>query len=193
MNRGRRRNAAGPVGVAKPGSCRRAISSADDSACAKEPRPRSREVADRVLSKLWQSSAAPRTFDIRNPSSVQGEPLPLSPENKVSATLTYRLPLSESVGELSMGVNYSYTDEQITSSNSPYGTLPAYELVNLNLTWKRIAGSAFDASLFMTNALDEEYTVYVPGLYNSVGAEFRQVGMPKMWGGRLRYSFGGND
>ena len=132
-------------------------------------------------------------FDIRNPSSVQGEPLPLSPENKVSATLTYRLPLPETVGDLSMGINYSYTDEQITSSNSPYGTLPAYELVNLNLTWKRIAGSRFDASLFMTNALDEEYTVYVPGLYNSVGAEFRQVGMPKMWGGRLRYSFGGND
>ena len=42
----------------------------------------------------------------------------------------------------------------------------------------------------MTNALDEEYTTYVTGTYNSLGIEQRQVGIPKMWGARLRYTFG---
>jgi iron complex outermembrane recepter protein len=55
---------------------------------------------------------------------------------------------------------------------------------------KAIAGSAFDAALFVTNATDEEITTYVPGFWNGLGAEMRVVGEPRMWGARIKYNFG---
>ncbi len=67
--------------------------------------------------------------------------------------------------------------------------LPSYELFNFNLNWRGVAGSPFDASLFVTNMLDEEYTTFVAGTWNSVGFDTRYVGQPRMYGLRLRYSF----
>jgi iron complex outermembrane receptor protein len=63
------------------------------------------------------------------------------------------------------------------------------QLLNLSLNWKSVFGSDFDASFFMTNALDEEYITFVSGLYNGAGAEFGVPGEPKMWGGRIKYNF----
>jgi hypothetical protein len=69
--------------------------------------------------------------------------------------------------------------------------LPDYELLNLNASWLSIGGSNFDSSLFVTNALDEEFTTYIGGTYNALGIEVRQAGMPRMFGARVRYTFGG--
>ena len=132
-------------------------------------------------------------YDILTPSAVAGGPLALSPENKLAATATYRLPLPQTIGAVSVGATWVYTDKQLISSNSPFGTLPSYDLLNLNLNWKRIVGSPVDASFFVTNVTDEEYPVFVPGLYNGLGLEARVVGQPRMWGVRLRYSFGSTE
>ncbi len=48
--------------------------------------------------------------------------------------------------------------------------------LNLNMGWKGIYGSGFDASLFMTNALNEEYITFVSGMYNGTGADFGVTG-----------------
>jgi len=134
-------------------------------------------------------------------TSLPGNDLTFSPNHSLMANLNYILPLPAEIGEVSAGVTYSYTDEQYSTApeytnntgrlaGSPFGLLPDYDVLNLNLNWMGILGSSFDASLFMTNALDEEYTTYVAGLYNSMGFESRMVGTPRMWGARLRYSFG---
>jgi len=52
-----------------------------------------------------------------------------------------------------------------------------------------IYGSGFDASIFVTNARDEEYRTYVSGLYTHLGAEFGTVGEPRMYGARIKYNF----
>ncbi len=125
-------------------------------------------------------------------SSAVGEHLSFSPRHSVVAGLNYRLPLPVEIGDVSIGATYSYTDKQLTTapSSSPYAWLPSYEIVNLNANWRSIFGSNFDAGVFVTNAFDEEYVNYVAGLYNQ-GFENRVVGVPKMWGAKVRYNFGG--
>ena len=51
-------------------------------------------------------------------------------------------------------------------------------------------GSNFDLSVFATNVRDEEYLTYISGTFNTLSFESVQVGLPKMVGARLRYSFG---
>lgn len=135
------------------------------------------------------------------PTSRAGTDLTFSPRHSLTAGLSYRLPLPSEIGDVTIGAVYTYTDEQNSSApeytddngrlaSSPYARLPSYETVNLSASWMSIMGSNFDGSLFVTNTLDEEYTTYVPGNYHSLGFETRMVGMPRMFGARLRYSFG---
>ncbi len=126
-------------------------------------------------------------------SSAVNEHLSFSPRHSLVANLNYRLPLPAEVGDVSVGATYSYTDEQMSTSpgSTPYAWLPSYEIVNFNANWNRIFGSNFDVGAFVTNAFDEQYINYVPGNYNSVGIEMRSVGVPRMWGAKVRYTFGG--
>jgi iron complex outermembrane receptor protein len=130
------------------------------------------------------------TVAITSPSSVEREHLTFSPRHSVVVGLDYRLPLSAEVGDITIGALYSYTDSQLsTAPGSPFAELPAYEIVNFNANWRSIFGSGFDAGLFVTNAFDEEYFNYVPGNYSGVGIEVASVGVPRMWGGKIRYNF----
>lgn len=123
-------------------------------------------------------------------TTAEGEPLPASPEHQLAITLGYHLPVDEALGDISVSASYIYTAEQqmVAKFVSPYYKLPSYEIVNLNLNWAHVGGSPFDLSLFVTNALDEEYSVYTSGNYSS-GFETHQLGQPRMYGARLRYNF----
>lgn len=123
---------------------------------------------------------------------AEGDPLSFSPENQLVATATYRFPIDESLGDLNVALTYIYTDEmQATSAaTSPLGVMPSYDLLNFNLNWSRVAGSDFDLSLFITNLTDEEYITNVTGNYYDLGLENGQIGVPRMYGMRLRYNFG---
>lgn len=137
-----------------------------------------------------------------------GVPLTFSPEHKFTATAAYTLPLDESVGEVSLGVTYVYIGSQISnyddrvlaSQNVPLfpsqftgvdlGRLPSTNLVNLNVNWDSIGGAPIDLSVFVTNLTKEEYYTSVPGLMPATGFSSGTVGEPRMYGVRLRYSFG---
>jgi iron complex outermembrane recepter protein len=124
-----------------------------------------------------------------------------APEQRVTLTATYDLPFPPNLGDVSIGATYVYTTEYIQStSNTPaflrgaipedYGRIPAVGLLNMNLTWKKIAQSNFDLSLFVTNLTGEEYRIASAGGLPSTGAEYVLVGEPRMFGARLRYNFG---
>lgn len=134
------------------------------------------------------SAVAP--YDLAQVQAAKGGPLTFSPKNKMSLTAAYRFPLADRLGRLEAAASYIYTDEQLSSSASPLGTLPSFELLNLNLNWGAVGGSPVDLALFATNVLDKEYATYISGLYNNGGFESRQLGEPRMFGGRLRYNFG---
>jgi iron complex outermembrane receptor protein len=129
-------------------------------------------------------------------STSEGEELPYSPKHHAVASAQYLLPVPAEYGDVTLGTTYVYVSEQLAVSEtaSPdYFELDSYTLVNFNVNWNRIGGSAFDASLFVTNTFDEEYQVYLAGLWSSAGFESAMTGMPRMFGARIRYNFGALD
>lgn len=131
-------------------------------------------------------------FSALIPTAQVGSELTLSPENRLTAAVTFTLPLPETLGEISLGATYVHTDDQIANASVPasIGILSASDLVNINVNWNGLFETNVDAAFFMTNATDEEYTVNTGGGYTSSGIGDILMGAPRMYGVRLRYSFG---
>ncbi len=126
------------------------------------------------------------------PIADVGDELPYAPDQTYVGSLNWRLPVSETLGDMDLGATYSYIGQQrsAATSSGPYGMLDAFSLLNLNFTWGRVFNSPMDLVVFGTNVLDEEYTTYTSGTYNLLAYESRMLGMPRMIGARLRYNFG---
>jgi iron complex outermembrane receptor protein len=130
----------------------------------------------------------------------RGSPLVLSPKNKLSLSGSYTLPLDRSIGKVSLGLNYVYTDKQTTGNayadpdtlarmgGKNLAELDSRNLLNGNVNWEQVAGSPVDMSFFVTNLTNEKYYLFVPGL-GSNGLEFATLAEPRMYGVRLRYNF----
>ena len=142
-----------------------------------------------IKSISFVAPAPPYTAAI--PSATEGDPLPYTPENKLAAGLTYTLPLDASLGQVSIGATYTYQSKFLVTRSSPLGTVDGYELVNLNLNWSNIGGAPVDAGIFVTNLADKYYYTTVTGGYNNFGWESAYLGEPRMYGARIRVSFGG--
>ncbi|HEY0960277.1 MAG TPA: TonB-dependent receptor [Novosphingobium sp.] len=133
------------------------------------------------------------------PEFFVGDPLILAPRHKLSLTAAYTLPLDESVGNVTLSGTFTHTSSMLSNykdrtSNTlafrQYSTLPAYSLVNLNLSWNSIAGSPVDLSLFVTNLTKKYYYTFIPGLGQATPLETAALGEPRMFGMRLKYRFG---
>ena len=128
-----------------------------------------------------------------------GDPLTLSPKNKYSVTGTYTLPVDDTVGRISASLNFTHTDKQLANyvdalypgipSVHALSTLAARNLLNANLNWINIGGSHVDLALFGTNLTRQQYYTWVAGTIQSVGFETAQLGQPRMFGVRVRYSW----
>jgi len=126
------------------------------------------------------------------PLAQEGDPLALVPKNRVTATAAYTLPLDNSFGAFTISATYVHTDKQLITRNTlpQYQFLPATDLLNLNVTWKNVMNSPVDAAFFMTNVTNKVVPVVVSSTAYAYGYESMQYGQPRMWGFRLRYSFG---
>ena len=126
-----------------------------------------------------------------NASTAEGEPLSYSPENKLVLTASYDLPLDADLGDMNVSGTYIFTDEMqaVSKETSIFATLDDYYLINLNFNWRSIVGSPVDLSVFATNVTDEEYVTFLTGNWNTAGLESGQVGVPRMYGARIRYNF----
>ena len=124
------------------------------------------------------------------PNAPVGGDLSLSPHHKLTVTGSYTLPLDESIGRITFGATYTYTSSQIASATSPFGVLPATNLLNLNASWNGIAGLPVDLAAFATNVTNRRYTVAVTQSYYNAGIEGFFLGQSRMYGLRLRYRFG---
>jgi iron complex outermembrane recepter protein len=72
---------------------------------------------------------------------------------------------------------------------SNYGILPSSNLINLNVNWEKVAGTPVDASFFITN-LTNARTILHANVQAGSGFISNIIGEPRMYGFRLRYSFG---
>lgn len=130
-----------------------------------------------------------------------GDTLPFAPRNRVTVTGTYRLPVDQSLGRISLGATFTHTDKQYASHTSddafalgiiPFNSsiIPATDLLTLNLNWQDVVGLPVDLALFATNVTNQKYTVGATNNLNSVGADFVLLGEPRMVGVRLKYRLG---
>jgi iron complex outermembrane receptor protein len=136
---------------------------------------------------------------IANTPIEPGDPLALSPKNKVTATATYTLPLDADIGKVSVGATFIHIDKQLTNylyrdsggKLDDFSYVGKRNLLNLNLNWNSVFGTPFDVSAFATNVTNRKYYAFIPGLLDTVGFETATLGEPRMYGARLRYRFGG--
>jgi len=126
------------------------------------------------------------------PNSDLGGPLPLSPKHKLTLTPSVRLPLDESVGRVTLSATYVHTGSQVTAAAAvtPLGTVPSNDLFNLNLSWDSVGGSPIDVAGFITNLTNEKYYTFWGGGWQSTGIEYASLGMPRMYGVRVKFRFG---
>jgi iron complex outermembrane receptor protein len=122
--------------------------------------------------------------------AIVGGALPQSPKHKIVVTPSIKLPVDNSVGDISLSATYIYTAKQVAAADSPLGLLPSNQVVNFNLNWNNVAGSRIDAGAFITNAFNEKYPIFVSNGWQSYGAESLILGQPRMYGVRLRVKFG---
>lgn len=112
-----------------------------------------------------------------------------------------QLPVPESVGDVSLFVNYAWRDKQHTSpanlATFPNGdvwepgvVLASYGVLSANLTWKNFLQSGLEVSAFGTNLTNKTYKISNSGTYNSSGTQAVMYGEPRMYGIRLKYAFG---
>jgi iron complex outermembrane receptor protein len=135
----------------------------------------------------------PIFFSRLEPVADVGGPLAQSPKNRLTITATYTLPLEDSIGKLSIGGTYTHTDANQVHSRGFAPTqyiVKAQDLLNFNVDWEGIGGSPVDLSFFMTNVTNQKRVVYPIAVYPTIGAEIGYLNLPRMWGFRLRYSFG---
>ncbi|MDB5725806.1 MAG: TonB-dependent receptor [Novosphingobium sp.] len=125
----------------------------------------------------------------------------LSPRNKLTASATYTLPTPESIGRISIGGSVTYRSSMLVNyidrsnvtvpSIAAFGRLPGLTLVNANVGWQNAAGLPVDVNFFVTNLTNKKYYTFAAGLGSpQLGFETANVGEPRMYGVRLRYSFG---
>jgi iron complex outermembrane receptor protein len=126
----------------------------------------------------------------------EGDPLQYTPKHKISMNLAYTLPLDENIGRITLATTYTYTSRQVTNFNYRdasgkligFSFLKERALVDLNLTWKDVLGKKIDVTVFGNNIFQKHYYNYI--LDAQLGFLTGQVGTPRMYGVRVRYSFG---
>lgn len=153
-------------------------------------------------SGVWDCTAtsvtSPKVFA---GADMSCRPLQYLSPNIVSVYGRLTLPVPESVGEVSLLVNYNWTDAQETAPfstetfpdgtvNEPGVRLPSFGVLNATLDWKNALNSGMDVSIFGTNLTNKEYATSNTGTFQTIGAQSKIFGEPRMYGIRLRYKFG---
>lgn len=126
-----------------------------------------------------------------------GDPLPLSPRNKVSVTPSYTLPLPDTLGEMTFGATFTHTDRQLVNYDdrndgpifASLSFIGSTDLLNLNFNWNSIMNKPVDVTAFATNVTGKQYYTYVAGLAGGTAFETASIGAPCFVGVRLRLRF----
>ena len=115
------------------------------------------------------------------------------------------VPIPASVGALTVQSSIYYQSSFATDAfNVPNGNpivdlvvpganLPGYTLVNFRIDLKKIAGSGFNAGLYVLNAFNRTYGTGTDNQLSSIiSTQTTLYGPPRFYGVEFRYEFGGN-
>jgi iron complex outermembrane receptor protein len=140
-----------------------------------------------------------------------GSVIPNAVPHKLTASVSYELPLEESIGRVTVGATFVHQSPYRAVSDPPAGTvpsaaigfvpstpyafatdfgvLPVQNLLNLNATWENVAQHPVDLGFFITNVTNSHILQHV-NVQDSSGFLSYIVGEPRMFGFRARYKFG---
>jgi iron complex outermembrane recepter protein len=107
-----------------------------------------------------------------------------TPEWSTNIALQYVLPIRPGAGELTLNVNYYWSDEVTYEAL----TLPSYDLTDLRLDWKN-PDLGLNVGLFMRNAFDDENMVSAHIFQSTFGLAAAAFGPPRIYGLELTYEF----
>lgn len=143
---------------------------------------------------------------------TSGNEFPYIPEQSMTLSAAYTLPIDESLGEMSVMVSYYWQDEMAShplidqfsimpgrftptwtaddvASATDHSEVDAYSVLNLRVDWSNVMGSSFDLGAYVNNATDEEYILGGLNVVDSGGYSDDFYGAPRTIGASLRYSF----
>ena len=117
-----------------------------------------------------------------------------TPKVQYGVSVDYLLPLSSSVGDVSVGGHYSYQSQQTFSTTSllnPNSTEPGHGVLDLSANWKGVYGMPVDLAAFVTNATDKLYRTGTNDLMqrSSLGLLTNIYAPPRMFGVSAKYHF----
>jgi len=160
------------------------------------------QLADRVLMSLNYSymDAEYTKWPGTVTNILTGEVLQLkdspyvgAPENQVTLSLQYLLPVPAEWGDINASADYfiqSSVHLNDTELADGFGQQDGYDNLNLRLDWANVAGSSFDMAVFVNNVMDEIHAASMNSFYSVNGTANAIYSEPRMWGAEVRYRFG---
>ena len=109
-----------------------------------------------------------------------------SPSFSGTFALSWTLPIHPADGDVTFDSDLFMTDDFGGQNGEK---LPGYSLVNAQLSWKGIARSGLDLSVFLKNAFNEQYYSGASVLLKSFPISSAYLGEQRTWGVRAKYSF----
>jgi iron complex outermembrane recepter protein len=113
-------------------------------------------------------------------------------KHQVNVNLGWHLPIPDSAGDLTLGANMSFKSRIHLGANTVSGIgadQPAYELVDLRLQWNDVAGSHFNAGVWVKNLTNTFYRNGVIDIVKQTGVGGSIYGAPRTYGMNVGYKF----
>ena len=125
-------------------------------------------------------------YDVKQYPAAGG-PEDVAPKWSGNIAGTFIVPTSEDIGKVEATATYRYTSSFVTGG----GHSTPIKQVDLNLSWRGVAGKPVDISVFATNVTNQFTYTYVYPLINSFGFDDGYLGPPRMYGVSVKARFGG--
>ncbi len=131
-------------------------------------------------------------IDIQTGGSELGRPFSWTPPQKFSINARYRLPVDESLGNITVQATWDHSSHlYLTSQTDLVQPVSSYDNIGARIDWRDVLNSPVDVSLFVTNLLDADYGTGGIAVYNAAGFSTYVWSEPRMFGAQLKYHFGG--
>ena len=125
-------------------------------------------------------------------TSLDGVALPYAPTNKAGIAVTYHLPLDSKLGQVRTDIAANFQSHYRWGDlDQPGNILGGYGLINMGADWDHVAGSPIRLQFFVTNLLNNASKAGSMAYYYALGQVSASYIEPRMYGFRIRYSFGG--
>jgi iron complex outermembrane receptor protein len=125
-------------------------------------------------------------------TNLKGKPLPFSPKHKYGLNVRYEFPEND-LGRFDVYGGLSY-QSHFLSTDQPQPVvykIGDYTLLNIGANWRNVGGKPVDIEAYMTNVANKKAIAAGQVFYYSAGASAASFIEPRMYGVRLRYTFGG--